>query len=84
MAENTKVALVTGGGQGIGICIAKSLIDDGYTVAIADIDKEAATESAARFGSEQTAIPYEIDVADEPAVKRVADGGMTRKMIYVE
>lgn len=41
-----KVALVTGGGQGIGKGIAKGLLTDRKRVVIADIDGEAAEETA--------------------------------------
>lgn len=64
-----KVALVTGAGQGIGRCIAGELLKAGYVVVFADIDGEAAAESAAEYATTSSAIPYEIDVADEPALK---------------
>jgi NAD(P)-dependent dehydrogenase (short-subunit alcohol dehydrogenase family) len=64
-----QVALVTGAGQGIGRCIAKELLGSGYLVAIADLDEEAAKETAARFGTGENAVAYRVDVADEPAVK---------------
>ena len=38
----TKVALVTGGAQGIGQAIARRLADDGFAVAVADRNLEAA------------------------------------------
>ncbi len=42
----TKVALVTGGAQGIGQAIARRLADDGFAVAVADRNLEAAKQTA--------------------------------------
>ncbi len=36
-----KVAIVTGGAKGIGFACARRLLDDGYSVVIADIDEES-------------------------------------------
>ena len=41
-----KVALVTGGGGGIGTAICKRLAEEGCTVAVCDIDEETASETA--------------------------------------
>lgn len=66
-AKNTgRVALVTGAGQGIGKGIVKRLVEERMRVIIADIDGEAAEETAAEFGSHCTAVA--VDVADETAV----------------
>lgn len=70
MAENLeKVALVTGGGQGIGKGIAQRLVRDGMRVIVADIDEEAAEETAAEYGA--SCIAVAVDVADEQAVAGV-------------
>lgn len=37
-----KVAIVTGGGRGLGAAICKRLASEGASVVVADIDKEAA------------------------------------------
>ena len=73
-----KVALVTGAGQGIGKCIAKRMLEEGYSVALADIDGEATKESAAAFGTPETALPYRVDVADEPAVRKMVEAVVSR------
>ncbi|GFO53171.1 oxidoreductase [Geomonas sp. Red276] len=64
-----KVAIITGGGQGIGRCLVKRFVEEGYTVAVADLDGEAASEAAALYGAGGRAVPYQLDVADEEGVK---------------
>ena len=46
VALEEKVAVVTGGAQGIGRAIVDALIDNGAQVAIVDIDKEAGKQTA--------------------------------------
>lgn len=67
--EMGKVALITGAGQGIGRCIAKRFLEEGWRVLIADLDGEAAAETARLFGTPESAIPREVDVADEEGVR---------------
>jgi NAD(P)-dependent dehydrogenase (short-subunit alcohol dehydrogenase family) len=64
--DGQKVALVTGGGQGIGKGIAQRLLNDGMKVVIADLDKEAVAETSEELGLSGAA--FEIDVADERSV----------------
>jgi NAD(P)-dependent dehydrogenase (short-subunit alcohol dehydrogenase family) len=61
-----KVAIVTGGAQGIGRAIARRLCTDGYRVVIADVDDEAGHETAADLGPTARFVP--TDVADEARV----------------
>lgn len=39
---NNKVALVTGGAQGIGFKIAERLVEDGFKVSVVDFNEEGA------------------------------------------
>ena len=62
----TRVALVTGGGQGIGRGIALHLGANGFTVVIFDLDAEAAIETAHEANGR--IVPFVGDVSDEAAV----------------
>src|SRR5512145_1762182 len=64
MSGDLKIAIVTGGAQGIGRGIAARLLASGYGVVIADRDAEAGREAAAA-GSLWF---VETDVADEASV----------------
>ncbi|KQT31381.1 3-oxoacyl-ACP reductase [Sphingomonas sp. Leaf412] len=71
-----RVAIVTGGASGIGAATARLLAQDGATVVVADLNGDAAWETAADIGG--TACP--VDVADRGAVEAmiaaaVADHG---------
>ena len=61
-----RVALVTGGGQGIGRGIALHLAAKGFTVVIFDLDAEAAIETAHEANGR--IVPLVGDVSDEAAV----------------
>ena len=64
--NKTRVALVTGGGQGIGRGIALHLAAKDCTVVIFDLDAEAAAETAADANGR--IVPLVGDVSDETAV----------------
>ena len=69
-----KVAVVTGGAQGIGRAIALGLGREGAKVVVADLQADKARDvvnELLALGSE--AIPVEVNVANESAVKRLAN-----------
>jgi NAD(P)-dependent dehydrogenase (short-subunit alcohol dehydrogenase family) len=74
-----KVAIVTGGGSGIGKGIARALADEGCSVVIASRNAarlDAAAEELRASGSQIWAVP--TDVADEAQVKALFQQTMER------
>ena len=66
MAPPARVALVTGGADGIGLATARRLAGDGCTVVLADLDEAAALARAAELGPAHLGL--RCDVADEAGV----------------
>ncbi|TDD94387.1 SDR family NAD(P)-dependent oxidoreductase [Jiangella asiatica] len=70
-----RVAVVTGGAQGIGLAIARRLAEAGADIALADIDDVALGAAVAQLQSsyDRKVIGLHVDVADEDAVRHFAD-----------
>ncbi len=64
----TRVALVTGGGSGIGRATARRLAADGACVVVADRDEASARKVAREIGSADAAVAVVADVTAEEAV----------------
>lgn len=63
------VAVVTGGGHGIGRALCRRLAADRVKVVVADLDEQAARDVA----SEVDGVAHAIDVGDEAAIEALVD-----------
>ena len=66
-----KTAVISGAARGIGLAIATALHQAGASVVLADIDLEAATQSAAQLGQRALALP--LDVASVESCRNLVD-----------
>ncbi len=74
-----RVAVVTGGGSGIGATVAHALADDGWTVVIAGRRAEALQAVAAGAGGRSGSLdPVPADVTDEASVRQLFDHTVER------
>ncbi|KAM7301343.1 (3R)-3-hydroxyacyl-CoA dehydrogenase [Ixodes scapularis] len=67
MSLSGRLAVVTGGGSGIGKAVCHALAGDGATVVVADINLEAARGTAAELKGEAHAA-FHVDVGDSSSV----------------
>ncbi|WP_310961195.1 SDR family NAD(P)-dependent oxidoreductase [Nocardioides terrisoli] len=68
---DSRIAIVTGAGQGIGAGIATKLAAEGATVVVADINEETAQATAAALGD--GSIGVRADVTDRPSVDALVE-----------
>jgi NAD(P)-dependent dehydrogenase (short-subunit alcohol dehydrogenase family) len=64
-----RVAVITGGGSGIGLATARRFRDEGAFVVVVDVNEEAGKSAAAEVGGEFVA----VDVTDEEGVRGLFD-----------
>jgi NAD(P)-dependent dehydrogenase (short-subunit alcohol dehydrogenase family) len=66
-----QVAIVTGGGRGIGSAICQKLAHAGATVVIADIDAEGSQATADSLAPDSSAVVRNLDVTNEDQVREL-------------
>lgn len=67
------IAIVTGGGSGIGAALGAALVTAGATVVLADLDGAAAEKVAADLAGPGSARGVRLDVTDAAAVQALVD-----------
>jgi NAD(P)-dependent dehydrogenase (short-subunit alcohol dehydrogenase family) len=72
-----KVALITGGGNGVGAEVARRLHSKGAKLVLTDLDEGALKETAARLGEERV-VTVVADVRDLSAMQAAASKGIER------
>jgi NAD(P)-dependent dehydrogenase (short-subunit alcohol dehydrogenase family) len=73
-SETARVAVVTGGGSGMGRAICRRLAAEGHAVAVLDVDGDATERVAKEVEADGgRAIPVAVDVSDRAAVDAAMD-----------
>jgi citronellol/citronellal dehydrogenase len=76
MSAIDRVAVVTGAARGIGLAVARRFLDDGYGVALLDIDAPTLARTAESLAPRERVLAIECDVAEplqvQAAIDRVA------------
>jgi NAD(P)-dependent dehydrogenase (short-subunit alcohol dehydrogenase family) len=67
------VAVVTGAARGIGLAVARRFLDDGYSVALLDIDAATLVQTAATLAPPERVLAIECDVAEPAQVQSAID-----------
>ena len=72
-----KVAVVTGAARGIGLAISKKFLEEGYRVAILDIDQKTLSQTMKQVFDTNNVLGVECDVSEpdqvDPSVNRVLE-----------
>jgi 3-oxoacyl-[acyl-carrier protein] reductase len=64
-----KVAVVTGGAQGIGLAIAQAFVNQGARVVLGDLDSDASARAVAELGGPEVATAVRCNVTDSADVE---------------
>ena len=77
MKPDAKVAVVTGAARGIGLAIARKFLQEGYQIAILDIDETTLSKTMKEVCDTKNVLGIECDVSDpeqvQKAIGRVVD-----------
>lgn len=73
-----RTAFVTGGADGIGLGIARALVNAGANVVVADIREEALERARASLGADDRVETVRLDVTDREGYTRAADATEAR------
>src|SRR5277367_2092233 len=71
-----KVAIVTGGAQGIGYAVTRKLVSEGASVLFADVDEAAAKNVEAELGA--SAVAHVGDLLDPAVASALVESAVSR------
>lgn len=71
-----KVAIVTGGGGGIGSAVARRIVDEGGRIVIADLFEDSARTAAESLGDAAFAVQF--DASDPASIEAMVDAAVDR------
>ena len=73
MTLQDKITIITGAASGIGYAIATQMAKEGAIIIVADINASQAQKAAEKINEYGKAFPYEVDVRDKEAVKKMVE-----------
>lgn len=76
MLLENKTAVVTGGGQGLGLAIARAFLAEGANVVLGDINSDALAEAANRLDDPDRVLTRLCDVTSESDVDALVDAAV--------
>ena len=80
---NEKVAVITGGAQGIGLAIAERMLDSGASVSLWDRDQKLVDETVRSLETRGMAEAVVVDVTDLASVKSATEKTKTSMFLLV-
>lgn len=70
---SARVALVTGGGRGIGLATARRFLDEGWRVALIEVDADALASGMAVLAAPEATLALPCDVSDPDQVRQAVE-----------
>lgn len=75
---NNRVAVITGGAQGIGYAVAERMLKSGAAVALWDMNEEQLADARGRLATLGTVSTAVVEVTNEASIETATQGALTR------
>ena len=70
---NTKIALVTGANQGIGLATVELLLEEGVTVVLTSRDEKKGLEAKEKFKKYENCFFHQLDITNKSSIKNLSE-----------